>query len=205
MQLRLINTLEVNKEIKSLPDGVYGYSYGHTFSNVSENKENDFTRVKIEKRKLSQSERRYFFEVRKYSSDDIRLVGYVSDESQLVYGQDKGFSDKEIIIFPFTYESFKNCLEIQLYNEFLQIHERQVEDDELGIVSILEISKRVVDGIERKTELKDDKKKDVVHKNSSSSFIKQLILHPVYSMLVIAFIILGIYYLTGINLKDFSL
>ena len=156
MQLRLINTLEVNKEIKSLPDGVYGYSYGHTFSNVSENKENDFTRVKIEKRKLSQSERRYFFEVRKYSSDDIRLVGYVSDESQLVYGQDKGFSDKEIIIFPFTYESFKNCLEIQLYNEFLQIHERQVEDDELGIVSILEISKRVVDGIERKTELKDE-------------------------------------------------
>ncbi len=135
MELRKINHLVSNIPILDLPNKVFGYSYGHVFRNFK----NDFSNLVIQKGNPSSTELRFFFEVRKYTSTDVRLVGYISDEAQLIYSE-SGFKKNKIILFPFAYQEFKNRLEICLSNQSLFINDRNIESTTFGEISILEIS-----------------------------------------------------------------
>lgn len=140
MEIRLINNLEVNKEIHLLPNGVYGYIYGFSFSNIG--RENDFTKLKFHKRQPDGFEKQnLFFEVRKLSSSDIKLIGYVSDEAQLTFAQQKEFPSTETLVLPHPYGIFKNQIEVQLFGTTLLIQEREIEDDRGQKISALEVRK----------------------------------------------------------------
>jgi len=205
MELRKINPIEVNKDVASLPCGVFGYSYGHSFANISKNYNNNFSRLIIEKRNPDDNEKHFFFEIRKYGPADIRLVGYVSDESQLSYNQNKGFSNNAIIVLPFSHKQFKNNMEIQLHNNPLSIQGRMIEDDDIRVIGILEITRFVPDEIKQNTKKVSISAPTNNKAGNTIFFLKKIAFHPTYSILFIAVITFLIYVMTGINLKDFLL
>jgi Fe2+ transport system protein B len=87
--------------------------------------------------------------------------------------------------------------------------------DQIGI-KLKEIAKVEFLEDEKETGLSDEKKatNNSSPKNEAASdkasktskdFLKQIILHPAYSLLILALIVFLIFYATGINLKDFTL
>ncbi|MFC1663696.1 hypothetical protein ACFL0A_01035 [Patescibacteria group bacterium] len=133
-QLREVKPLEINKDIKSLPNGVFGYVYGWYIARKYKNP----LEMQFQKRSPSLSENRFFFRLEKISENQIRVKIYVSDESELVINDWQSHVDKEIIAFPFAYNEFKNPVYITLNSE-LNIKKRDVEKDDGTEVSILEI------------------------------------------------------------------
>ncbi len=144
MELRQVNYLEVNKKIGSLPDGVFGYIYAHSFRYFS-----DPSKLEIARTKLSPGEGRYLFRIEKISDREIRLVGYVNDESQLVINDKKNTNGREIILFPFAYKEFKNLVYIALNQNNLIINERNIEGDNGNPINVLEI-KRIFKNLQEK-------------------------------------------------------
>lgn len=204
MTLRQINSFEVNKQIKHLPDNIYGYSYGFLFSSITRRPGKDFSELVFHKRNPSESERRLFFEVKKFSSLDVRLVGYISDETQLIYNQ-KGLNENEIIIFPYEYQNYKNQIEMQLIGSSITIVDRTIELDDVGELTILEVSRIPV-------ELAVNKANNPGTLSTSSEggdkitekyvFVKQLLLQMNWSFLIVFIIILFLYKLFGLSPKD---
>lgn len=153
MKLRRINQLEVNREISTLPDGVFGYSYAHSLKNISESKSKNFSELVLQKRQPNNSESRIFFEVKKYTLNDLKLVGYISDEGQLIYNK-KELTDSEIIVFPYPYNDFKNKIEIPLSRNLIVINSRSIQTDDNFDISILEIRKVFQKPVVKDTEIK---------------------------------------------------
>ncbi len=204
MSLRKINSLEVNKQIQHLPDSVYGYSYGHSFRSISKNSGNDFSKLVVQKRNPDESERRFFFEVRKYSATDVRLAGYISDETHLSYSN-VGLTENEIIVFPQEYQEYRNQIEIQLINNPLCISDRSIEFDDISALTILEVSKLLPQANTAEAKKLSSEKTTVQSKEISTqdgSFFKQILLHKYWSLLIVFFILLIVYKVFGVSPKD---
>jgi len=133
-QLRKIKPLEINKEIKLLPNGVFGYAYGW---HIAKNYKNPLE-MQFQKRLLSFSENRFFFRLEKIFENQIRIKIYVSDESELIVNDWQNNGGKEIIAFPIAYKEFKNPIYITLNSE-LDIKDRHIEKNDGTEISILEI------------------------------------------------------------------
>jgi len=133
-QLREVKPLEINKDIKSLPNGVFGYVYSWHIAKYYKNP----LEIQFHKRSPSLSEARFYFRLEKISENQIRIKIYVSDESELTINDWQSNGSKEIIAFPFAYKEFKNPVYITLNSE-LNIEHRSVEKDDGTEVCILEI------------------------------------------------------------------
>jgi hypothetical protein len=137
MKLRRVNYLEINKDLESLPDGVFGYLYAHNFEDFPF----DPLKLKFNKSKLREFNPNFLFRVEKISDKEIRLFGYVNDESQLIINDGKNKSEKESIIFPISYKEFKNLVYISLIQNNLIINPREIETSSGESIHILEIKK----------------------------------------------------------------
>ncbi len=162
--MRAINPLEINKQLDHLPDEIFGYVYGWQISNLVAKDGLNLQSLKIPKSILSDMEKRLFFQIRKYSERDIRLVGYLSDEANLSINRNKGFSEEYVIVFPHLFNEFRNETEIKLDNSII-VEERDVEYPNHGTITILEIKKRLIEKIEIATQSVKDTDKNTAESN----------------------------------------
>ena len=105
-----------------------------------------------------------FFQIRKYSEHDIRLVGYLSDEANLSISRNKGFSEEPVIVFPHIFNEFKNETEIKLDN-CITVEARHVEYPNHTQITILEIKKRLIKKAETVTQSVTDIDKNIPKSN----------------------------------------
>lgn len=128
MEVRKVRPIEINQEIKFLPNAVFGYVYNHDVARYYKTPLN----FKFRTSALTVSDR-LFFKIEKISEICINLYGYISDESE--FSQD---SKGRILVFPFPYKEFKNEFKIKLGSS-LNIKSRDIEDDKGQVIGILEI------------------------------------------------------------------
>lgn len=135
--MRSVKPLEINKKIKLLPDGIFGYVYGHQIASRY------VTPLELVFQKINptESEKRFFFKLEKISGK-LNVIGYVSDEAKSVVEDLSEQDSRKLTVFPFSYNEFKNEKAFSLDEEVV-IEERTVEMSDGHPISILEISKKL--------------------------------------------------------------
>jgi len=174
MELKQINYLEVDKELRSLSDGIFGYIPYFALDNSYSK---DPLKLKISKRKLQKREETWNFLIEKISEKNIRIAGYVSDESQLRINGNKETGKKDFILFPTSYNEFKNLIYISLTQDELIIKGRKIQTEDGLDICILEIEiikeqeQKKDRNLTEKKEPKEPKEKEIV--KEESNFVKK--------------------------------
>lgn len=123
--VRRVKGIEIGKKIGLLPDQISGFMY--TWRVVSAYNKKNLLDLKIDTSSVDGFGRGHYFEIIKYSESNIKVIGYISDESELIYAKNKGFSEEETIVFPFIYNEYKNKIEIDLGKNDLSMEDRSAE------------------------------------------------------------------------------
>jgi|GEM_PF-5060688 len=136
MELREVKPLELDKELRFLSDGIFGFTYGSHIARYCKAP----LEIKFAMSKVDNINARFFFRVEKIAVDQIKLVGYVSEETELLLGNWKNVFEREIILMPFPCKGFNNLAKIDI-DKNLNINERTIVQDDGTKMAILDIKR----------------------------------------------------------------